>query len=250
MLRLLFTGRRLWMTLLVIALAAVCVRLGFWQLDRLAQRRAQNAIINARINQPAMPIDAAAVDLEDMDYRRVEVRGVFDPAQELVLRNRALEGIPGMHVLTPLRISQDAGAPAAVLVDRGWLPLEFVAPDERRPYAAPSGEVVITGIARRSQAGLGGPPDPALPAGETRRDAWFRVDIAQIEQQAGYSLLPFFVEQIPAADDPDLPRRTPPADLGEGSHLSYAVQWFSFALILLVGYGAFTTQRLRNPPAK
>jgi surfeit locus 1 family protein len=250
MLRLLFTGRRLWTTLLVIALAALCVRLGFWQLDRLAQRRAQNALINARMNQPAQAIDGAGVDLEDMDYRRVELRGVYDSAHEVILRNRALEGVPGVHVLTPLRLSQGAGAPAAVLVDRGWLPLELAAPEERRAYAAPPGEVVVTGLARRSQAGAGGPPDPALPAGQTRRDAWFRVDIGQIEQQTGYALLPFFVEQTPAPGDPDLPRRTPPTDLGEGSHLSYTIQWFSFAAILLIGYGAFMVQRLRQQPAK
>jgi surfeit locus 1 family protein len=250
MVRLFFTGRRLWLTLLVIGGVLLCCRLGIWQLDRLAQRRAQNATINARMAQPALPLDSPALDPQALDYRRVEVRGVYDSAQEIVLRNRALDGAPGVHVLTPLRLSQGnasaSSAPAlAVLVDRGWLPLERSAPEDRRAYAAEPGEVVVQGVARRSQDAAGGPQDPPLVAGQARRDAWFQVDIPKIEQQTGYRLLPVFVEQQPAPGDPQLPRRVPTADLGEGSHLSYTIQWFSFAAILLVGYVAFVYQRLR-----
>jgi surfeit locus 1 family protein len=245
MFKLLFTGRHLWLTLLALAGVALCVRLGIWQLDRLAQRQAQNALIDARMAQPALPLDGAALDPQAMDYRPVEARGVYDPAQEIVLRNRALDGAPGVHVLTPLHLS---GSDIAVLVDRGWLPLERSSPEQRRTYAAAPGVVVVQGIARRSQAGAGGPPDPPLPPGTSRRDAWFRVDTAQIEQQAGYRLLPIFIEQQPAPGDPGLPRPTPTSDLGEGPHLSYAIQWFAFATILLIGYPVFAYQRLRRAP--
>jgi surfeit locus 1 family protein len=243
MLKLLFTGRRLWLTLLVLALALLCCRLGIWQLDRLAQRRAQNALINGRMAQPASALDAAPSDPSALDYRRVAVRGTFDAAQEIVLRGRALDGMPGVQVLTPLRLE---GSDSAVLVDRGWLPLELAAPQARRAYAGPVGEVAIQGIARRSQAGAGGPEDPPLPPGESRRDAWFRVDIAGVERQTGYRLLPVFIEQQPGPGDPELPRRVATTDLGEGSHLSYTVQWFSFAAILVVGYLARTYQQQKR----
>jgi surfeit locus 1 family protein len=245
MLRLFFTGRRLWLTLAVVAGAIVCCRLGIWQLDRLAQRRAQNTLISVRMVQPALPLDGSALDPQALDYRRVEVRGVYDSAQEIVLRNQALDGAPGVHVLTPLRLSA-AGTPAlAVLVDRGWLPLERSSPDDRRAYAAEPGEVVVQGIARRSQD-AGGPQDPPLAAGQTRRDAWFRIDIPQIEPQTGYTLLPIFIAQQPAPGDPPLPQRIPIADLGEGPHLGYAFQWFAFATILLVGYPALVYQQMRR----
>jgi surfeit locus 1 family protein len=243
MLKLLFTGRRLWLTLSVLAGALVCCRLGIWQLDRLAQRRAQNALINGRMAQPATTLDGAPLDPTALDYRRVEARGVYDPSQEVVLRGRALDGAPGVHVLTPLRLD---GSDAAVLVDRGWLPLELAAPEARRAYAGPVGDVVVRGIARRSQADAGGPQDPPLPPGEARRDAWFRADIAEIEQQTGYRLLPVFIEQQPAPGDPELPRRVATTDLGEGPHLSYTVQWFAFAAILVVGYLAWTYQQQKR----
>jgi surfeit locus 1 family protein len=250
MLKLFFTGRQLWVTLLVIAGAALCCRLGIWQLERLAQRRAQNALIAARIAQPAIQLTGELADADALDYRRVEARGVYDPVQEIVLRNRALDGAPGIHIITPLRLS---GSDAVVLVDRGWAPLDRASPEARRAFAEP-GEVVVQGIARRSQENAGGPPDPPLGSGQTRRDAWFRVDIPRIAQQAGYKLLPIFIEEQPAPGDQpglsdgegDLPRRVATTDLGEGPHLSYTIQWFSFAVILLVGYVAFIYQRLRR----
>jgi surfeit locus 1 family protein len=243
MLKLLFTGRRLWLTLLVLAGALICCRLGIWQLDRLAQRRAQNTLINERLARPIVALDGAPIDPVALDYQRVEARGVYDPTQEIVLRNRALNGSPGVRVLTPLRLD---GTDTAVLVDRGWLPLELAAPATRQTYAALPGLVVVQGVARRSQSNAGGPQDPPLPAGESRRDAWFRVDIAEIERQVGYRLLPVFIEQQPAPGDPELPRRVATSDLGEGSHMSYTVQWFSFAIILVIGYLAWTYQQQKR----
>src|SRR5262245_56990814 len=105
MLKALFTGRRLWMTLLVLASVVVLCRLGVWQLDRLAERRAINARIDTRMVEPATPLTGEPLDPEAIEYRRVKVRGVYDSAQEVVLRNRSLEGAPGVHVLTPLRIA-------------------------------------------------------------------------------------------------------------------------------------------------
>jgi surfeit locus 1 family protein len=250
MITLFFTGRRLWMTLLVLVGALVLGRLGIWQLDRLAQRRAINSSLNARLAQPAALLDGAAIDPAALEYRRVEARGIYDAAQEIVLRNRELNGVPGVHILTPLRIS---GSSAAVLVDRGWIPREQSDPAARSAFAAPAGEVLVAGIARRSQEDLGGPQDPPLGPERPRLDAWFRVDIAGIQQQAGYALLPIFIEQQPepapagnSSGDPALPRRTPIADLGEGPHLGYAAQWFGFAIILLVGYVVFAYQQVRR----
>src|SRR5215831_7080123 len=80
MLKLLFTGRRLWLTLLVLVGALVCCRLAIWQLDRLAQRHAQNTLINQRMVQPAVALDGGPIDPNALDYRRVEARGVYDSA--------------------------------------------------------------------------------------------------------------------------------------------------------------------------
>jgi surfeit locus 1 family protein len=247
MLRVFFSGRRLWMTLLVIVGAIILGRLGVWQLDRLAQRRAFNSSLNTRMAQPALAIAGAPIDPAALEYRRVELRGVYDPAQEIVLRNRELDGTPGVHILTPLRLS---GSDAAVLVDRGWVPREQADQAARGAFAAPPGEQLVGGIARRSQdESAGGPQDPPLGPDRARLDAWFHVDTARIQQQTGYSLLPIFIEQQPAPGDPALPRRVATVDLGEGPHMGYAVQWFAFAIILVAGYIAFVYTKTRPKSA-
>lgn len=247
MIRTLFTGRRLWMTLLVIIGALILGRLGTWQLDRLAQRRAFNSSLNTRMAQPALTLAGTAIDPATLEYRRVEVRGVYDPAQEIVLRNRELDGTPGVHILTPLRLSD---SDTAVLVDRGWLPRDYADPSRRSAFAAPTSEILVSGIARRSQENVGGPQDPPFGPDRKRLDAWFHVDTTRIQQQAGYPLLPIFIEQQPAPGDPALPRRVATADLGEGPHMGYAVQWFAFAIILVVGYIAFNYSRTRRVPER
>ncbi len=232
------------MTPLVIIGALILGRLGIWQLDRLAQRHAFNSSLNTRMAQPAITLAATAIDPGSLEYRRVEVRGVYDPAQEIVLRNRELDGTPGVHILTPLRIS---GSDTAILVDRGWIPRDQADQAVRKAFAAPPGQVLISGIARRSQdESAGGPQDPPLGSEHRRLDAWFNIDTSRIQQQTGYPLLPIFIEQQPAPGDPALPRRLPTADLGEGPHMGYAIQWFAFAIILVVGYIAFVYTKTKR----
>lgn len=243
MIHALFAGKRLLLTLAVIAGATGMCGLGIWQLNRLDERLALNERITSRMALPPLELTSTDVDLQALDYRRVELRGTYDYANEIVLRGRAYNGRPGVHVVTPLRLSN---SDAAVLVDRGWLPLESSRPEERRAFVESSGEVTLEGVARRPPDTSRGPQDPPLEPGQARRDAWFRVDIGRIQQQVDYRLLPLYVELQPAPGAPDLPLRVATTDLGPGSHMSYAIQWFSFALILLGGYGSLIYQQVRR----
>ncbi len=230
----LFRGRQLvWTGLVALAIGVMC-GLGVWQLQRLAERRAANRVLASRLALPPVALTGQPVDPAALSLRRVVVRGTFDPSQEVVLRNRSLDGQPGGHVITPLRI---AGSTSAVLVDRGWIPYTQAAPEARAPYAV-TGTVTVEGLARPSQPPPGGlaPQDPPLSPSQPRLDAWFRVDIPRIQQQIPYPLLPIFVEQGAGPDPNRLPVSGYNVDLSEGPHLSYAIQWFSFAVILLAGY--------------
>ena len=120
-----FRGRWLWATIGVALLCALFLTLGFWQLQRLGQKRAANALILARMQEPLLTLSGQTLDPELANLRRATVRGTYDYGQEIVLRNRTLNEIPGVHVIIPLRI---AGSDAAVLVDRGWIPYEMAEP--------------------------------------------------------------------------------------------------------------------------
>src|SRR5438105_13614839 len=89
---------------LAFAAAALCVRLGVWQLNRLRERRARNAAIMARLAAPPEPPQALRADTTALRYRRAHVAGRADYRREVVLAYRMRQGAPGVQVLTPLHV--------------------------------------------------------------------------------------------------------------------------------------------------
>ncbi|MFC1976298.1 SURF1 family protein [Chloroflexota bacterium] len=233
--------------LLVLAAVIVLINLGLWQLRRLEQRRALNSAILAGLNAPVTTLTGQDIDPEALHYHRVAATGTFDNNESLVIRNRPFHGLPGGRLVVPLKIE---GSDRAVLVDRGWIPLDESTPDKRRIYEE-TGSVFVAGIAYKTQTRPDRrliPYDPTPGPGETRLDEWFRVDIDRIQEQLPYPLLPIFIKQSPDENAvPDAPPlREEEIELSEGSHLSYALQWFGFAVILVVVYGVLIWQELQK----
>jgi surfeit locus 1 family protein len=242
--RTLISRRWRWVTLGVIVLSVIMLRLGVWQLDRLGQRRAENARIEQRLNSAPLALTGQPLDLVQDEYRRVTVRGTFDHSNSVLLRNRARQGDPGMHLLTPLRIEN---SDQAVLVDRGWLPLDATAPETRQQFDV-AGTVEIQGIVRAPKTRTSPISAQDRVPEDGRLDAWYRPDVARIAAQMPYPLLPFYVEaEQPPDQPPGLPRPDPQIDLSNGPHLNYALQWLAFTITLLGGYAAFVATR--PPPA-
>jgi surfeit locus 1 family protein len=128
-------------------------------------------------------------------------RGVYDFAGELIGPGRSFDGTPGVALITPLRLADGS----VVFVDRGWAP---------SPDAVHVDQTLYREADTASVEGFGVIP----PA---RRDN-----------------VPFILQQTGIAAPRGLPRRWPPPALDDGPHLSYAIQWFSFAVIIVVGTGA------------
>jgi surfeit locus 1 family protein len=241
----LLSGSWLLKHLFALVIFATMIVLGFWQLTRLEERRAANAAAVALLDQNPATLTGQEPDPAALVGRKVRVTGSFISEESVVLRGQKSDsGVDGVHLLTPLRI---AGSDAAVIVDRGWLPTSQRDPAALAAYAVPR-EVTLEGIAHGPQTRPDSPlasRDLPLP-GATRIEAWVRVDVAAMEAQVSAPLLPLYVEQLPGEGSSALPRPRDPRALSEGSHLSYAVQWFSFATILLVVYGALMRQELRR----
>jgi surfeit locus 1 family protein len=219
--------------LIVVAIAVTFVNLGFWQLRRLAEVREDNARVTANLSVPEAPL--ATVLAEDgnnpdaLVQRRVEVSGRYRPDDEFLLTPRSSNRQPGHHVVTPLELPNGS----AVLVDRGWVPFTMDVPPVGEA-APPEGTVTVRGIlsptAEAVRFGTRGGQGDRLTFLST-------VDVDRIQPQISVPLLPVSVllqEQDPAPSGLPVPG-TPPAP-SEGSHQSYAWQWFSFATILLGGY--------------
>lgn len=220
-----------WMAaaIVVAILAATFVRLGIWQLDRLEERQLMNAVGEERISAESVDLTVVlgeTADIDALEYRRVTVEGRFDPSEEVLIRSQVELGQAGFHVLTPLVL--DDGS--AVLVNRGWVPLVMDTPPvEAAP--GPGTQTVDGWVHLTEQRPTLGQEEPG---GEL--DVLNRVDIDRLAEQLPYELAPAYVVDL-GESSREIPIPADPPDFtNEGPHLAYAIQWFGFAAVGLVGF--------------
>lgn len=222
-----------------IGIAVGCVKLGFWQLDRLGQRRTANAQIIGRLGEAAVSLDRLPRNTT-VRFRRATATGTYDFANEFVLTSRGRNGAPGVHVITPLRMSS---TDTAVLVNRGWA----YAPDGMSIDLAlfrEDSSAVIDGFVEEFSTSRGPVSTPSVAR------AVRRLDRDSIAARIPYPIAPVLLVQRKdsgefTAVDRGTPVRAEPPPLDEGSHRAYAIQWFGFALVGLVGT-ALVVQRDRT----
>jgi surfeit locus 1 family protein len=227
-------------TILVVSAMAVMIRLGIWQLDRLEQRRLFNSRVLAQTSQPALNLNkwTGEEDLSQMEYRQVFVVGEYDHSQEIALRNQHWVVQSGVHLVTPMQIS---GSDQAVLVDRGWIPAKDFESGDWSAFIE-GGKVRVDGIIRPSisKADFGSKNDPYLGTVNDPIKAWNFVTVERIQEQVSQPLVPIYVQQSPDPSWESLPHRSQPElEITEGPHMGYAIQWFTFAAILGLGYPVF-----------
>lgn len=221
-------------TILVFLGTALCLRLGIWQLDRLESRRAFNAQVESMRALPLLDLNQERADsISGMEWRSVRVAGEYDFENQIALRNQYYGNQYGYHLWTPLLFND-----TAVLVDRGWIPADGnSAPSDWRKYDEP-GVVDLSGQIRLGQTkpALGGVAD-ALPENGARLEVWNNGDLERILDQLPYGALPVYIQPDPDPTDVEPPIPFQPAiELTEGPHFGYALQWFTFASILFIGY--------------
>jgi cytochrome oxidase assembly protein ShyY1 len=220
---------------LLVVTVVTFVNLGFWQLRRLDERREHNALIEQRLAAAPAPLDellrTVGSEPSALDFRRVVLTGRYRPDTQVLTGPRSRGGRPGPQVLTVLQ--RDDGAP--VLVDRGWIPFDR---DMVRAPPAPSGPVRIEGVVRG--------PEEGGDLGDAEQVV--RIVPEQIGRRLGQPLPGFYVQlwdqRPPGGNAAPLPGTAPV--LIEGNHLSYALQWFSFTLIALIGYPLLVRRAARE----
>lgn len=235
--------RRVWLRWLLLAVFVVAigftfVSLGNWQLDRLDQRRDRNANVASHEQAEVVPFSDVFTRpiTEEDQWQRVEVRGTFLADRQLQVRYRSLGDETGWELVTPL-VTADG---ATVLIDRGFV---VRPPSEDFPKAfpaPPSGEVTVVGYVRRNEQGK---QTATTPTENTVR----LVNSDAIAPWLGRPLVNGYISAI-TLDPPqggDFKPITPPP-LDEGPHLSYALQWFSFAAIAGFGLVVLIRNDLRD----
>lgn len=226
--------------LLVFGAIALMIWLAFWQLDRLDQRRAFNDLVTEQIDQPPAPLDQllaeAGGDPESIEWRQTIVTGQYLPDQ-IVWFNRSQDGIAGDNVLTALVTEDDT----TVVVNRGFVTLGAEVP------AAPTVETELLARVRipqeRQRGELTDQSEVGAAVTEVRR-----IDLGQLSAQLPGEVAPVYLDLIDAIPPvgPDDPIPVPAPTLDEGPHLSYAVQWFIFAVCVLAGWVLAVRRSIRS----
>lgn len=224
-------------TVLGVGLAA---RLGWWQLDRAAQKIALQQSLEQRAALPELPAAALArteVEAKAQQHRRIRLQGRWLDSATVYLDNRQMNGRPGFLVVTPLLL---AGTRDAVLVQRGWAPRDFT--DRWRvPVLPPSpAEVVVLGHVA--------PPPARLYEFSTAASGPIRqnLDLAAYGREIGVRLAPVSVVQdAPPEPDDGLLRQWPRPAVDVHKHYGYAFQWLALGALMAGLYVWFQLVRPR-----
>jgi surfeit locus 1 family protein len=206
------------------------ISLGVWQLHRVDEKRELMNQRELRHGEPALPATSEAWANDNNRYRRIDLAGEFDVEHQFLIDNQINNQQAGYLVLTPLRI---VGLPEAVLVNRGWLPVgkdRHQLPD----LAIKQAKVRFIGVIDKlPNVGF------KLKGAEIPSPGWPSVvqfaDVQRLSERLGYPLLPYQVLLPPDAAD-TYAQDWKPASLHPETNQGYALQWFSFALVLSIIY--------------
>jgi len=188
-------------TVICLVLILGMLRASYWQWERHNDKQDYIEFLDKQLALPVDTIDRYSGESrerwQDLIHRRFSVKGHYDFAHEIVLRNRRHDGMAGVHVITPLVLKDSK---AVVLVNRGFLPLELSTPEKRKAFQL-NPEADLIGLVKETQARrFLAPRDFATGKDKPRLDAWLRVDIDSIAKQLPYEVLPVYLEIMLSED--------------------------------------------------
>lgn len=222
------------LVLVALAVATTCTLLGRWQWTKHVARDALIATVDANWAAPPVPLTSLVGAPGDAptpsdEWRSVSLTGHYLAGSAVLLRNRPVNGQPAYHVLVPFQA--DGGG--VLVVDRGWVPVGNDAQRGTDVPAPPDGTVDLVARLRMPEP----PSTRSAPPGQVQNFSPGQV-LAAGDVPAGTAAYRWYaglVSENPAPATPLQTLATPSTD--PGPYLSYAVQWWVFALGALAAFG-------------
>ncbi|HEY1135346.1 MAG TPA: SURF1 family protein [Nocardioides sp.] len=244
--RFLLSRRWILFGITVVLLTYLAYLLGQWQFHRLDDRRDRNTLVELNEGREEAVGDVMSpggeVAVED-EWTAVTATGTYDVENTVVVRYRTRDGQPGADIVVPLRL--DDGT--SVLVDRGWMATDnsgdLAGTDLDALPAPPSGEVDVTGYARRDATGRS--------TDVTDQQSTRSISSVAIGEALDLDLLGGFVDlatENPEAAEPLSPPPLP--ELDEGPHFFYGLQWWFFGALAVFGFFYLMYDEVRGGPAR
>lgn len=226
---------------LVVVFAIASCGFGNWQFDRRAQAQTEIARIQANYEAEPRAVDEVVPQLDywsdDLKWTPVLLTGTYLKDEEILVRGRPYSGRPGFEVLTPLLL--DDGS--VFVVNRGWVSIGSRQDNPDVVPEAPDGRVVVSARLKAGEPTIDG---KSAKAGSNQIATIHLPDVASrldLPTYTGAYGIVATQEPTPAS----APIVAPKPDLDEGPHLSYALQWYVFALLAFIGLGWALRQEYR-----
>ena len=222
-------------------LFGVFLSLGIWQVNRVAEKELQQQVIDQRTKRPAITLNQTPIP-NIQPYTKATVSGKYRASEQFLLDNIIQAGKPGFYVITPFDI---AGTEDTILVNRGWIAQKRTRLDLPEITTNLNNQILQGTLSTpRSKPVILGSIDN--PISDTP-PLWYYMDSKYFEKTVGYTVLPLILRLSPTlstSSDSPLIRQWPKFEAKTGMHIGYAIQWFVFALFVLIAF--FGTSVTKN----
>lgn len=211
-------------TLVAFVAIVIMIGLGFWQLDRKAEK--EQRLSNIEKASRSESIDFATALKKIDNYQDYVVLGTGKIINKyFYIDNKIVDGAVGFHVLVPFDTSE-----GLIMVNLGWVPSTGVRAD--LPDVPPVSFSSVTGIVYL-------PTNNSLIRETNTAYGQFPVllqqlDLNEISMHLGEKVLPATLRLLP--DDSGFVRQWQAVSMSPEKHLGYAIQWFGLAIAALTVY--------------
>lgn len=223
-----------WILVLSVVLIIIFTRLGLWQLSRADEKDSKQQLLDQLAHEAVLTLPSSRIELSDLLFRNVEVRGQLVANHTIFLDNKVYRGAVGYHVLTPMRIENSN---MHVLINRGWVALgknRSTLPE----IFTPTGVITLSGIALSPTIRTMKISDE-ISTGKV----WIALNFEKYQAVSGLELQPILLMQLDNSINDGLIRELERQDLGASKNMSYAFQWFFLAITVFILLLALNVKR-------
>ena len=229
---------RLLPSLATLIVLPILISLGVWQMDRAEIKQQLQVLTQERLQAPISDIRNTANLQEDMNFRRARMKGYFDNGHQYLLDNKIYKGKVGYSVYTPFSFD---GGDSWIMVNRGWT----ASGKDRTRFP----NIEINRENTEIMGVLSPPPGKLMQLGDSQgiNKSWpvrvRNIDLVIIEKELAARLQPYVLHLDASSEQSYIQDWKPYVDTPQKNQ-SYAVQWFSMAVVLLLIYISLNSRRV------
>jgi surfeit locus 1 family protein len=234
-------ARRLAFGLFTLAMVAVLIGLGLWQLQRRTDKHALIAALDERLAVAPVALPPAntwnALTPAKDEFRRVTFTATYAPLPDAMVYSSG-SGVrddisgPGAWAFLPARLASGE----SVIVNAGFVQntMQDRAQQDRAAGRLVTGQPVTLSGYLRFPEGSGA----LTPREDVTKRLWFVRDVPGMARALNWgSVAPFYIDLEAPVPASGIPKPGPLHVHLKDDHLQYAITWFGLAAVVVIAFG-------------